>query len=229
MRIDRSQFLALTATLAAGCAQRTSPPPDQPATVVDSTAIVHVDNPPAVEPIFPDTQASAPEPLHEDDKEAWEDSPPTHGGHPGIQARAGLATGPDPLTGPARACSQLRAPPGPHCESFDSLQDDCETIVGALVPTVAERTMQCLQAKSGTRQICDMFVTPRCAERALVHAPRRPATARPCQAVSRACGRSVSQATCESFLSAVVPPADAQLVTCLTESCDIATCFFQLP
>lgn len=217
MRIDRSQFLALTATLAAGCAQRTSPPPDQPATVVDSTALVHVDSPPAAEPIFPDEQNRAPEQVDEEQEgEAWEEVPPTHEGG-------------RPVTGSAQACSQLRAPPGPHCESFDSLQDDCEEIVGALEPTVAERTMQCLLAKSRTRQICDMFVTPRCAERALVHAPRRASAARPCQAVSSACGRSVSQAACESFLSAVVPPADAQLVTCLTESCDIASCFFQLP
>jgi hypothetical protein len=167
-----------------------------------------------VEPIFPDSQGRAPDDVEDEDDEAWEVDLPTQG---------------RPVTGSAAACSQLRAPPGPHCESFDSLQDDCETIVRALEPTVAERTMQCLLAKSRTRQICDMFVTPRCAERALVHAPRRASTTRPCQAVSSACGRSLSQASCESFLSAVSPPADAQLVTCLTESCDIATCFFQLP
>jgi hypothetical protein len=222
MRVDRSKFLALTATLAASCAQRTPPPQEQPATVVATGAVVHVDAPPPAEPIFPDEVANQTQPTAQPDEELegpWAAPQP---------AAEGYAPPQRPVSGAALACAQLRAPPGPHCESFHSLQAECESIVGALEPGAGQRAINCLLAKSGTRAICDFVATPKCAEQSLSGVPLRPATTRLCRSVARNCGRGITQGKCESFLSAVAPPNDAQLVTCLTESCSLTPCFFEL-
>ena len=217
MHVDRAKFLALTASLAAGCVPHTPPPQDQPATVVGPTALVHVQAPPP----------APPPPDPEDDEPALASQPEPEYEEPGFAAEEGGMRR-RPTSGPALSCAQLRAPPGPFCESFDTLHEDCETIVGSLEQGVAQRTIQCLQSKSGTRQICDMLVTPRCAERALVGVPRRASTVQPCRGVAAACGGGVWQSKCETFLSAVVPPMDAHLVNCMTEGCELTACFFDL-
>jgi len=222
MRVERSKFLALTATLAASCAQRTPPPQEQPATVVATGAVVHVDDPPPAEPIFPDEVANANPPFEQPDEVSEEPWPAPQ------PAGEGYAPPQRPVAGAALDCGKLRAPPGPHCESFDSLQAECESVVGALEPGAGQRTMNCLLAKSGTRAICDFVVTPKCAEQSLSGVPLRPTTNQLCRSVTQKCGRAMTRAKCESFLSAVVPPNDDQLVTCLTESCSLTPCFFEL-
>jgi hypothetical protein len=218
MHIDRAKFLALTASLAAGCVPQTPPPQDQPATVVGPTALVHVQAPPP----------APPPPDPKDDEPALANQPESETEYEEPSFVAGEGRTRRPASGPALSCAQLRAPPGPFCESFDTLHEDCETIVGSLEQGVAQRTIRCLQAKSGTRQICDMLVTPRCAERALAGVPRRASTVQPCRGVAAACGGGVWQSKCETFLSAVVPPMDAHLINCMTEGCELTACFFDL-
>jgi hypothetical protein len=217
MHIDRAKFLALTASLAAGCVQHTPPPQDQSATV-GPTALVHVQAPPP----------APPPPDPEDDEPALATQPESETQYEEPSFAEGEVRNRPPASGAALSCAPLRAPPGPFCESFDTLHEDCETIVGSLEPGAARRTIQCLQSKSGTRQICDMLVTPRCAERALPGVPRRASTVQPCRGVAAACGSGLTQSKCESFLSAVVPPMDAHLINCMTEGCDVTACFFDL-
>ncbi len=219
MHVDRAKFLALAASLAASCVQRTPPPQDQPATVVGPTALVHVQAPPPAPPP-PDPEDGEPALASQPEAQNEYEEPGFVAEEGGMRRR--------PTSGPALSCAQLRAPPGPHCESFDTLHEDCEIIVGSLEPGAARRTMQCLQSKSGTRQICDMLVTPRCAERALPSVPRRPSTVQACRGVAAACGGGMWQSKCETFLSAVVPPMDGHLINCMTESCDLTACFFDL-
>lgn len=220
MHVNRSRFLALTATLASGCAPTTPPAEPQPATVVASNAVVPVEHGPPAEPFFPD-EVGGTSGVGE-----WHGQEEGLGTMPAYPAPAD--EGGRPISAIARDCSQLRAPPGPHCESFASLQGDCEMIVSALEPGAAQQTMNCLLQKSGTRRVCDFLAVTSCAEKSLSHVPLRPATTSLCQTVVSRCGHGIAQHTCESFLSAVQPPNDAHLVTCLSESCSLAPCFFSI-
>ena len=229
MRIDRSSFLALTATIAAGCAQRTPPPESTPAPVVHPSAVIVVESAPPAEPVFPDEAASgvsSPSPPQVMAPEDPDYPPPT---------QEGTGSGPwsrRPAQGPALACAKLSAPPGPHCESFSSLQQECEDIVGTLEPGVAQRTADCLTRNSGTRRICDFLAVTKCAEGALANVPIDRGAAAPCRAIVQKCGRhgtTLTQHKCEAFLSATSRPIQPASITCLSESCALTPCFFALP
>lgn len=237
MHVDRARFLVLTTTMAAsGCGSgseaarsevprepATAPVVDVPGALPDQVLVAEPQDGPGTAGTAwrePGGPARVPE---------VEPAPELQ---PLPQVPAGIDT---PEQGAVLSlCRSLRPPPGPQCESFDTTPGECETYARVLEPPAAERAARCLQRKSGTQAICQFGVTAKCFLEGARGTPTGPAADRPCAALLKQCAGArwrepdVTAANCSAAVSAVRPRYQPLLISCMSEGCGIANCFYSL-
>jgi hypothetical protein len=102
------------------------------------------------------------------------------------------------------------------------------------VPRAAEKTAQCLQAKSGKKEICYANIGPACFIEALSSvclddSPRNEASCKKvmssCAAVDKS-SRHINTHACKAALSAITPGRQGKFITCAMEGCDLVSCYY---
>lgn len=258
MRIDRERFLFVAAALATGatltpaCGSSQTPPPEEP-----RAAAPEGQRPPPAQSVVipPAPPASAAPPVVIAPPPAPEAPPPTappstasgrdiFGERP-QPAQAGAGKPPNPYdgtpvtaqscspslnaTGPIPKCA-IKAPPGPTCESIGDTKSECPTLATLFKPRVAAAAIECLNKRSGTKDICEFNVSSICAYEALGSACKDPAVTPLCDKVLARCGtgkgryNKMSRESCEAGVSGVADSKRARFVACITESCRFETC-----
>ena len=218
MTVNRDQFLVLVGTIAAGVTIA-------PACVVTQTStqtktIIETEEPATVQ-----TTAAFVAAATEDGGTAKE-SPDPYKGTP-IKAQS-CNPSLNNVGGP-KACS-LKAP-GPTCESFADTKQECPTMNKLLKPRVAAAAIDCMNRRSGTKEICEFNVSSICAYEALQTACIDPAAKAACNKVMARCGpapkghyNKMTQDACEAGFSGVADAKRAKFLSCVTESCRFETC-----
>jgi hypothetical protein len=150
---------------------------------------------------------------------------------PPVVALPTAATSCPVLTGVVGDCTTLKAPPGPHCESFADTKSECEHFATTLQPRVAQKAIACVLATSGTRAVCDFDLTAKCAYGATANACVDATLAPKCDAAIAACGgkkAKFSKADCLRVASAVGTGQRTSTLSCIAESCGTASCLYGL-
>ncbi len=150
---------------------------------------------------------------------------------PPVVAVPTAATSCPVLTGVVGDCTTLKAPPGPHCESFADTKSECEHFATTLQPRVAQKAIACVLATSGTRAVCDFDLTAKCAYGATANACVDATLAPKCDAAIAACGgkkAKFSKADCLRVASAVGTGQRTSTLSCIAESCGTASCLYGL-
>lgn len=244
MRIDRERFLLVAAALATGatltpaCGSSQAPPPEEPRAAPPEqppqpaqSVVIPPPPPPSAAPpvvIAPPPAASAP------DVPPPPAQPAAAGGKPpnpydGTPVTAQSCSPSLNATGPVPKCA-LKAPPGPTCESFSDTKGECPTLANLFKPRVAAAAIDCLNKRSGTKDICEFNVSSICAYEALGSACKDPAVTPLCDKVLARCGtgkgryNKMSRDSCEAGVSGVADSKRARFVACITESCRFETC-----
>lgn len=218
MQIDRARFLLLTASLAGGgCSANptTSGPsaPPAPTSTETGTEVVVAEVP-------------------ETTTDSASDTTSTSTSQSTSSTTSQVAAGPcDNDAGTVPACS-IAKPPGPYCESFQDTKATCKTFKTSLRAGVAAKAVACLNAASGTPDICDFSKLEKCSSEAIRSACVQPSTFNACSPVVSACaGNSWSKLTmndCQSLLSAVKDGKRQPMITCMTEGCSLESCTWML-
>lgn len=240
MHVDRKRFLLLTAAIAAGCGgsqQRepaviaATPPPDYdttqgggapPPQPVENSQIA------SEELAAPVTVPEPPPPPP-----TVEYDPSAEGGYaspfqPGAMAGGGPV---DPRI--SQICGALKRP-GPACESFDETVSSCYRYGRVMEPKAAEAAAKCLASKSNSKRICEFGVDAKCAAEGAKKAPRAPGAAQSCKNILNVCsgagyrGKDLTAANCQAALSGYKASVQTALVSCITEFCEISSCFYQV-
>lgn len=134
------------------------------------------------------------------------------------------------MRGAAPACA-VRPPPGPTCESIGDTREECPTLNKLFKPRVAQAAIECLNRRSGTKDICEFNVSSICAYEALQSACIEPAARPACTKVMARCGpapkghyNKMTQDACEAGFSGVAEAKRAKFLSCISESCRFETC-----
>jgi hypothetical protein len=239
MYIDRERFLVLVASLATGailvpaCDPVGTPPvaPSQPveAQVVPVATPTTPTPEPALPPLPAATATATPRDSNEDAPTPASTSPDPYKGTP-VRAQSC-----DPalnMRGGAVACRI--SPPGPTCESIHDTKTECPTLNGLLKPRVAATAIDCLNRKSGTKEICEFNVSSICAYEALGSACLDPAAKAVCNNVVARCGppkghySKMTRESCEAGVSAISEGKRKKFISCITEFCRFETCLTTL-
>jgi len=214
MHVDRGRFLLLTASIAAGsCGAQ--PGAKAPVQAGSADTITVAPTPITIaEP--PDELLTVSEPIE----------PPSRTGTNGEDHSEGEDL--------KAACRAITPPPGPQCESFSSTVQECQVYADALRPEPAARATHCLTTLSGSPLICDFSASGKCLLIGVLVADPKPEADRPCASVMRRCAGSrrsrpdLSAATCRRAVSAVKPSRRSALLSCMSETCSIANCIYDL-
>jgi hypothetical protein len=125
--------------------------------------------------------------------------------------------------------------PGPTCESFGDTVKECPTMTSLLKPKVAQAAIDCLNRKSGTKDICEFNVTSICAYEALASACLDPAARTLCNGVMARCGagprgnyNKMTRDACEAGVSGIADARRKKFVSCITEFCRFEVCLTYL-
>jgi hypothetical protein len=231
MRIDRNRFLLFTASLsAAACASGT------PSAIPAEPVIAEAPEEPAEETPGEESPSVA---VAEAD--AGPASPVTEAGSPVSEWGGGAPSPPTTLATDKKCNDNVGKPgactfkaPGPQCESFSGIGNECKSIVKAFKPKVAERAVDCMKQKSGTPAICEFALASRCASEAIRNGvcPDKTADVE-CQKAVTKCssGRGGSPLTmdeCRAAYSAVQTKSRKKMMSCVSEFCSIDNCLYQL-
>jgi hypothetical protein len=128
----------------------------------------------------------------------------------------------------ARICEALRRP-GPVCESFAQTTSACYRYGRVLEPKAAEAAAKCLASRSNTQRICEFGVDAKCATEGTRGALLAPGAAQSCTNLMPLCrGTALTQSSCQAALSGYKLSVQVALVSCITESCDVGACFYQV-
>ncbi len=250
MRIERERFLLVVAALGSGaslapaCSPAPTPEPQSARSETPQTVAVTI-------PPQPVETASAAPPRAPDPPPPASASPAPSSSSPTATPTAAPSTAasaaakpPNPYDGTpvtAQACAPaLNArgtaprcaltPPGPSCESFSDTKSECPKLATLFKPRVAQAAIECLNRKSGTKEICEFNVSSICAYEALGSACLDPAAKATCDGVVARCGKGggrynkMSRESCEAGVSGVADAKRARFVACITESCRFETC-----
>lgn len=215
MQIDRARFLLLTASLAGGgCSSNPTTDPATPPAPTETGQEVVV-------PETPDpATTAAPEPTETADPE------PTQ--RPSQPQPSG---GCDNDTGTVPACS-ISAPPGPYCESFTDTKASCKSYRSGLRGAIAAKAVACLNAVSGTQDVCNWEVSQKCAVEAIRTACIQPSTFNQCSPIVSQCAGSqwskITMEDCQRMLSSVKDGKRQAMLTCMAEGCSIDSCTWSL-
>lgn len=134
------------------------------------------------------------------------------------------------MKGKAPVCA-VRPSPGPTCESIGDTKSECPTLNGLFKPRVAQAAIECLNRRSGTKDICEFNVSSICAYEALQSACIEPYAKAACTKVMARCGpapkghyNKMTQDACEAGVSGVADAKRAKFLSCISESCRFETC-----
>ncbi len=208
MQIDRSRFLLLSATIAAGSTSALASC-GGPSANVDN---VRVATPVEVEP------ATGDEPVIAD---------PVTKVEPG-------STGPLDDKALRQLCEQLEPPPGPHCESFFDTKNDCPMLIDGLESEAAEKAVSCLTSRSKTDAICNYDALQDCFLVGTSDAIDEPRHRDRCTNAVTACSGyrwargDLTQESCGSVLAAVKDHLENDMFSCIMEGCGIGSCVWRL-
>jgi hypothetical protein len=222
MRIDRHAFLVLTAALAADACDSQPPPAVPLSGVIDvptSVAPSRLETPDASTPTMADAERAS---------RGADAGPPTTDGNASGDDTCATAN----AQGGTTDCSQLRAPPGPSCESFEDTRSECEEMKRVFKPAVAERATRCLLARSGSRALCQFGVSASCISSALRASCADPSTSAECTRIVHGCSSrgvataapKLSVAECQGALSGVSPQNRGAMLGCMSEGCTAGYC-----
>lgn len=213
MQIDRARFLLLTASLAGGGCSATpqGEPVPQPAPTESASEVV-----------------------------VPESADPVETADPVAPAPTATATT-DPVTPPAGTCDNdtavvpacsIKAPPGPFCESLTSTKASCKSYKGGFRNAIAEKAVACLNAASGTQDVCDFTKAETCAAAAVRTACVQPSTFNACSPVVSTCAgnswNKLNMQDCQALLSAVKDGKRGAMITCMAEGCSLDSCMWSL-
>lgn len=224
MQIDRARFLFLTASLAGGGCSSNPPvdPATPPAPAETGQELVVAETPGADTTSASDTSDAAPV-----ETASSADPEPTASSQP-AQAPSGAC---DNDTGTVPACS-IAKPPGPHCESFSDTKASCKAFRGGLRGAIAAKAVACLNAVSGTPDVCDWERSQKCGNAAVHTACIQPSTFNQCSPILSQCaGYAWSKLTmddCQRLLSAVKDGQRQAMITCMSEGCSADSCMWSL-
>jgi len=223
MQIDRSRFLLLTASIAGGACGSSSSSSSGGGIVVASpvVALAAADGTaPASSPSSgPGKSNQAIVAAQNDDALARLDQPGAGSLDDGSMCDEGGVA--------PTGCSTLRAP-GPQCESFSDTKVMCGKLARGLRPRVAEKTVDCILAKSGKQAVCDFNLANQCGLAAMQRACIEPSTQAACAPAVRACGGSLQMRDCQALLSSVTPKNRRNMISCVTEGCSIDYCMYDV-
>jgi hypothetical protein len=124
--------------------------------------------------------------------------------------------------------------PGPQCESFSDIANECKMIAKSFKPKVAERAIDCMKQKSGTAAICEFALASRCASEAIRTGvcPEKTADVACQQAVNNCSsgrgGSPLSLDECRAAYSSVQAKHKKKMMSCVSEFCSIDHCLYQL-
>jgi hypothetical protein len=214
MQIDRARFLLLTASLAGGgCSSNPTTDPATPPTPTET----------GQELVVPET----PDPATTAEPTASADPQPTQ-----TPAQPKPPSGAcDNDTGTVPTCS-IKAPPGPHCESFSETKMACKTYKSGLRGAIAAKAVSCLNAVSGTQDVCGYEKSQNCALEAIRTACIQPSTFNQCSPLVSQCAGNrwgkLDIDDCQKLLSSVKDGKRQAMITCMTEGCSIDSCLWSL-
>jgi len=217
MQIDRARFLLLTASLAGGGCSANPPvePVPQPEPTSTGTEIVVAETPEPADPVVPVASVAV-------------SSTPTAEPVTPVPPPSGAC---DNDTATVPACS-ISAPPGPVCESFSDAKSSCKSYKTGLRGAVAARAIACLNAASGTPDICDYTKSEACATAAIRTACIQPSTFNACSPVVSMCAgyswSKLNMQDCQQMLSSVKDGKRGAMITCMTEGCSLDSCTYAL-
>lgn len=238
--IDRAQFLLITAALAAanGCGGASANTPAAPAEGAGGQVVIPgaIPRPAASDGSGADANGANGGPDYGRVGGVAGNFVPTPIGEtplqlPPVVPFPGAASTCPVVSGVVGDCTALKAPPGPHCESFADTKSECEHFATTLQPRVAQKAIACVLATSGTRAVCDFDLTAKCAYGATANACVDSALAPKCDAAIAACGgkkSAFSKADCLRVASAVSASQRPSILTCIAESCGTANCLYGL-
>jgi hypothetical protein len=220
MHVDRQTFLALAFGMA-GVACNQGPPAQGAASVVE---IPRQPIPPAdagVAPVVvpPPKPVAAPTDEEDDDDVGL---PTDEDGASSVASADGCGfvapasvkrpTGAcNDGTGSAPACSMMSA-----CGGFAFPKQRCEEYRTMFKPGTARRALACLAGLSSKKR-CDACSAYRCGDLALKTSCPDPTAAPLCTKVRSSC-KSVTQASCELYMSGLSATGRAKLASCLTST-----------
>lgn len=215
MQIDRARFLLLTASLAGtGCSANPQP----------SGNVGPEPAPSGTELVVPETTAG--DTTTEEPAETTTSVATTEPQTP-PQTPTGAC---DNDTATIPACSLVS--PGPACESFADTKVACKGYKNTLRGAIAAKAVACLNAASGTPDICDYSKVETCTSAAIRAACVQPSTFNACSPVVAQCSASswskLTMNDCQSLLSAVKDGKRTSMITCMTEGCSLESCTWML-
>lgn len=225
MKVDRERFLVLAAALTA-CGGTTDAQPAQQAQIPPQPPIAY--EPLAVPPMASASASAAPPPAPPPVEQ-----PVAHSGK--VDLYAGT-----PVTGQTcdPAENKIGTPPackisgfgGPTCESINDTKKECPTLTKLLKPRVAQAALECLNQRSGTKDICEFNVSSMCAYEALQHVCVEPTAAKICTPIVQRCGAGskMAQSSCEAGVSAIAESKKKKFIACISEFCRFETCLTYL-
>lgn len=234
MHVDRTKFLMFAAALSAGsCGGQqsntaaTEPGNDYDTTAGASTASTSQPGPQPVDGQIAREELVAPPPTTAPTSEYV---PP-----PAPSFEGGMYAMPTPTAEAASdpRCATLKRP-GPVCESFYDTVSSCYTYGSVMNTKAASAAVTCLVQKSGKKAICEFGVDTACALKGVKAEPVDKSTAQVCGNIMTACGKAgyrgkdLSKANCQAALSGYQSRVRSALVSCITEFCEISSCFYQV-
>lgn len=230
MQIDRSRFLMLTASIAAGgCSGGQT----QPVEVPEQTVVVVAPLPMPTGSVQAPVESAEPAPAEEAPPPPMiagpsdEDGPVDPADLALIQAPATCGN----TNSKVASCTGLR-PAGPTCESFLDTVEQCNGFVRGMQPRAAAKAVACLFSRSGRRDICQFDAGQKCAQEGVKAACIEPFSAQPCRTLMSNCSSNrfgkITMQQCQRALSSVKGRNRPQLITCMTESCSADFCFYAL-
>jgi hypothetical protein len=229
MRIDRNRFLLLTASLsAAACAS------GAPSAVPAEPVVAEAPDEPTEE-----TPGEESPTVAVAEVDAGPVSP--EGGSPVSEWGGGAPSAPTTLNTDKKCNDNVGKPaactfkaPGPQCESFSEIGNECKSIIKAFKPKVAERAVDCMKQKSGTPAICEFALASRCVSEAMRNGvcPEKAADVQCNTAVAKCSsgrgGSPLSMDECRAAYSAVQTKNKRKMMSCVSEFCSIDHCLYQL-
>lgn len=229
MRIDRHRFLLFTASISGGACASGAPSAVPAEHVAEAPPEPASGEPPSEEPpaiaVAPEADAGAPPSEMGGPAREW--TPP-----PSQPVSLSTDKKCNDNIGKPGACT-FKAP-GPQCESFRDLSNECKMLAKSFKPKVAARAIDCIKQKSGTPAICEFGLASRCASEAIRNGvcPDKAAEA-PCQQAVSLCsggrgGSPLSMDECRAAYSAAQQKSKKAMLSCVSEFCSIDSCLYQL-
>lgn len=239
MDVDRTTFLFLTSAIfAATACARSDPAAVPPAGVAIDIPLQPPPPPPTAGSASSTAQPAAgsaqlaEQAVADDDEQPYEPWPGTTDPPLARTIRGQKCDLTENAKGKA-ACS-LKPPPGPTCESIGATRSDCARLSRWLVPRVAEKAAACLNARSGTRDLCLFNMGATCFMESLrsVCVDTSPKVEEACARVMQKCARvdkrsrHMTMDACRAAMSAILPVAHGKFLSCAAESCDLIPCHY---